>query len=430
MKHAELIGLLIETSVAMSVATLLVLLLRRPLLRWFGAGLTYASWWLVPLTTVAVLLPAASRPVLPGNWIVVPGGAVMTAAPIPYSPNADPWLALSLIWLIGAIAMTLLTAWRQRRFQRRLGTLRRREDGTHQATAQEGLPAAFGLIRPKIVVPSDFEQRYDAEQQALIRAHEATHIARGDLRFNALAMTLRCVYWFNPLLHYAAARFRHDQELSCDARVVARHPQARRAYAQAMFTTQLAAQASPLGCHWGHTHPLQERIQMLKRNNNTPLRRIVGIALVMALVGGVGTVAWAAQPQQAVAAVAAPGTVVMELLAKTSEREQRFTKIEPLGKKFSISTGSKGALWLIEGVVTVGEDKALYPASTPDTVWLTMRLHKNGKLVATPKVAVKSGGIARVKQSIKSDSAPDLDLQIKLTATKAVDVSVRSVASR
>ncbi|MEH6421694.1 M56 family metallopeptidase [Pseudomonas sp. CGJS7] len=296
MNHVELIGLLAETSAAMSAATVLVLLLRGPLLRWFGAGLAYASWWLVPLTTLAVLLPAAPRPLVPGNWIVVAGGAVPTTAPVPHSPNADPWLALSVLWLIGAVAMTLLTVWRQRRFQRGLGPLRPRGDGTHQAGAQAGLPAAFGLLRPKIVVPDDFEQRYDAEQQALIRAHEATHIARGDLGFNALAMALRCLYWFNPLLHYAAARFRHDQELSCDARVIARHPQARRAYAQAMFTTQLAAQVTPLGCHWGSTHPLRERIEMLKRETHTRPRRVAGALLILALGGLAGAAAWAAQP--------------------------------------------------------------------------------------------------------------------------------------
>ncbi|MGO4263531.1 M56 family metallopeptidase [Lysobacter sp. TAB13] len=296
MKHAELIRVLIETSAAMSAATLLVLLLRRPLRHWFGTGTAYALWLLVPLTTLAVMLPAAPRPVMPQTWVMVSSGTMLTNAPVAYSPNAGPWLALSALWLLGAVAMALLTAWRQRRFHRRLGTLRLREDGTHQAQADEGLPAAVGLLRPKIVVPGDFEQRYDAEQQALIRAHEATHIARGDLRFNALATAMCCVYWFNPLLHYAAARFRHDQELSCDARVLARHPHARRAYAHAMFTTQLAAQASPLGCHWGSTHPLRERIEMLKRETNTPLRRAVGATLVAGLACTLATVAWAAQP--------------------------------------------------------------------------------------------------------------------------------------
>jgi beta-lactamase regulating signal transducer with metallopeptidase domain len=109
-----------------------------------------------------------------------------------------------------------------------------------QADAVAGLPAAIGLLRPIIVVPSDFEQRYSDEQQALMRTHEREHIARGDLALNAIVALLRCVYWFNPLLHYAVRHYRHDQELSCDQRVIRRHPQARRAYGEAMLKTLLA----------------------------------------------------------------------------------------------------------------------------------------------------------------------------------------------
>src|SRR3546814_16727473 len=75
---------------------------------------------------------------------------------------------------------------------------------------------------------------------------------------------LRCVYWFNPLLWIAADRFRRDQELACDATVVARHPHARRAYGEAMVKTQLSAMPAPLACHWFGGHPLKERIAMLK----------------------------------------------------------------------------------------------------------------------------------------------------------------------
>src|SRR3546814_10618324 len=72
---------------------------------------------------------------------------------------------------------------------------------------------------------------------------------------------LRCVYWFNPLLWIAADRFRRDQELACDATVVARHPHARRAYGEAMVKTQLSAMPAPLACHWFGGHPLKERIR-------------------------------------------------------------------------------------------------------------------------------------------------------------------------
>src|SRR3546814_14984563 len=88
---------------------------------------------------------------------------------------------------------------------------------------------------------------------------------------------LRCVYWFNPLLWIAADRFRRDQELACDATVVARPPHARRAYGAAMVKTQLSAMPSPLACHWFGGPPLQERIAMLEHTNPCPPRTAVGL---------------------------------------------------------------------------------------------------------------------------------------------------------
>ena len=62
---SELAALLYETTLATSAAVLLVLLLRGPVRRGFGAGAAYALWWLVPAALVAVLLPAAADPVVP-----------------------------------------------------------------------------------------------------------------------------------------------------------------------------------------------------------------------------------------------------------------------------------------------------------------------------------------------------------------------------
>ena len=150
------------------------------------------------------------------------------------------------------------------------------------------------------MLPADFDARYSSEQRALMVAHERMHIVRGDLHANALTAAMRCVFWFNPLLHLAARHFRHDQELACDLRVIARHPHARRAYGEAMFKTQLALHPLPLGCHWGYSHPLKERIAMLKQPVPSLSRWIGGAVLVGVLALGVGFAAWSAQPARAV----------------------------------------------------------------------------------------------------------------------------------
>lgn len=104
------------------------------------------------------------------------------------------------------------------------------------------------------------------------------------------------MFWFNPLLHVAVRRFRHDQELACDADVLARHPNARRAYADAMLKTQLAVPGLPVGCHWQSSQSLKERILMLKKPQPGALRRRGGIVAVAVVLAASSYGVWALQP--------------------------------------------------------------------------------------------------------------------------------------
>lgn len=308
MNTADIATTLVEATLASSVAILLVLPLRQPLRAHFGATVGYAAWLLVPAALVAVLLPAAIAP--------TPVMMFQTlAAAMPQPLATEPlvridWMPLGLwAWSFGALVAVVCFALQQRRFRRALGRLQARADGLQQASSTRGLPAAFGLLRPRIVVPADFDRRYSVEQQALMHAHERSHICSGDLHVNALVAALRCLLWFNPLLYIAARHFRHDQELACDQRVIAQHPRSRRAYGEAMFKTQLAEQPLPVGCHWGYGHPLKERIAMLKQPVPTRSRRTIGVALMAGLALLTGTVAWAAQPARTVAPSSAPSSV-------------------------------------------------------------------------------------------------------------------------
>ncbi|MDQ3160411.1 MAG: TonB family protein [Pseudomonadota bacterium] len=290
---------LMETTIASTAALLLVLLMRRRVRTTFGASMAYAAWLLVPISTIAVLLPAPAGDAvsIPAvyRFVAQPMQAVVTGAEL----GIHVAELLFGAWLLGAMAMVMHFIFLQRRFRTSLGRLFVREADVLQADAIAGLPAAVGVFHPVIVLPVDFETRYTVEQRALMLDHERAHIRHGDLQANAAFLALRCLFWFNPLLHFASRAFRHDQELACDQRVIARHPTSRRAYGEAMFKTQLATQALPLGCHWGFTHPLKERIQMLSTSSPSRARRIVGSSILTASVLFVGSAAWAAQPRQA-----------------------------------------------------------------------------------------------------------------------------------
>lgn len=77
-------------------------------------------------------------------------------------------------------------------------------------------PFIFGVLRPKICLPSGM----DETQLAPVLAHEQAHLRRGDHVWKMLGFLLLAVYWFHPLVWAAYVLFCRDLELACDERVV------------------------------------------------------------------------------------------------------------------------------------------------------------------------------------------------------------------
>lgn len=351
---------LLETTIASTFALLLVLLTRRRLRVAFGATVAYAAWLLVPVASIAVLLPAASAETVSIPFVYRFVAQPMQAAVAVAEPSIHLATRLCSAWLLGVIAMLLYFIRQQHQFKVSLGRLLVRGADVLQADAVAGLPAAIGLMNPVIVLPADFDTRYSAEQQELMLVHERTHIRHGDLHANAAFLALRCLFWFNPLLHLVARAFRHDQELVCDQRVIARHPTSRRAYGEAMFRTQLATQALPLGCHWGFTHPLKERIEMLKQPAPTLKRMLAGAALVSALVSGGAYAAWASQPAHADIVKAAPLDVDTQPVQVAAATPPKYPQV-------ALEQGISGTVMLIVDVAADGSvGKIVIERSEPE----------------------------------------------------------------
>ena len=132
MSASDVMALLVETTLASSAAMVIVLLLRQPVRRGFGAGAAYAVWGLVPAVIVAVLVPAAMEPVAPALVLAAPVMA-MAMPGLDAGPSRDSSAAwLPWLWCLGAVATVSVLAWRQRRYVAGLGPLRRRPDGHFQ----------------------------------------------------------------------------------------------------------------------------------------------------------------------------------------------------------------------------------------------------------------------------------------------------------
>lgn len=317
MASAEILSLAVRAALAASAAICAVVAVRKPLRIAFGAHVSYASWLLVPAAAAASFVPrrvVLPAPLAPASISQAPLFDLSATAAVPL--ESAPTLAASLpsvsailfaIWITGALASLAMVIVDHRRMTARLQL---RREGSHYRGARDAGPAVVGLIRPRIVIPDGFEQRYDAVEQALVLSHEREHIRAGDAQVNAIAAVAQCLNWFNPLFYFARRLLRVDQELACDERVMRRHAARRRTYAEAMLKTQLSSHAIPLGCHWPAlgAKALGERIEMLRRPSPTPLVRSVGALACAAAVTGGSAVAWAAQKPVVVYAEASPAT--------------------------------------------------------------------------------------------------------------------------
>ncbi len=149
-------------------------------------------------------------------------------------------LAVASLWLIGCLVWAGkegIAAWRTRRLIQRALPCR---DGAvlqllEQCKTETGIsahvqlllggtvfPFLYGVLRPRIMLPHDYEEHYTEAELRLILLHELQHWRSRDSLLQLAAGLLRIPHWFNPLVHLAAVRLRDDLELRCDKRVLSR----------------------------------------------------------------------------------------------------------------------------------------------------------------------------------------------------------------
>ena len=319
---------LTDTLVMTGVLMALVLLVRKPVGRWFGAGAAYALW-LLPMIRLVLPPLALPRGILPGVSIepiiavattpveTAPAAfpAVVTAPAIaaPAAHAADPglmagipWGSLLLaIWLAGAAAFLAWRIWNYFAMRREL------LDGARQVAAAQGVrivespaaaaPLAFGVFDKVVALPEGFLAGTDSESSDFAIAHELEHHAGSDLLAIIAVQPLFALHWFNPVGWAAWRALRSDQEAACDARVMAGRSRATRARYGALIASCAAgsrlALAAPMAGPLAGDKPIVHRLKALARKDVTPARRVLGrslFAFAVAAVPATATVSYAA----------------------------------------------------------------------------------------------------------------------------------------
>ena len=402
---SEILASLVEANLALAAAVLLVLALRRAVRAVFGARIAYALWLIAPLAIIALLIPARTI-VLPAP---APEAAVsqVVVLPVPASESvqtggvddkpaasAFPIVEIALaLWLLVALAAVVIQIERQRRFVRSLGLLRNTGEERLMRSDRPCVgPAVIGALAPRVVLPADFDRQYTTEEQVLILAHERNHLAVGDAQINAAVTALQCLFWFNPFVHLGAATLRIDQEIACDAAVLARHPKTRRAYGEAMLKTQLAACAPPLGCHWpaSANKQLKERFTMLTHHRADRRRHLAGAAAVALLGLSTAAVAWAAQPARTV-------QQTPEEARRAVARHLGRPLYDAVDRKDSQAVGELIALGANPNYIARGDGSPLIEAARSGQIEIVRALLAAG---ADPNMAVRGDGNPLIQASL------------------------------
>jgi bla regulator protein BlaR1 len=283
MSADSVLHMLAEITVASSAAILIVGALRKPIRRIAGACVAYWLWFAVPANVLALWFPAPLR--TPQAFTHSLASSLAGAVhPALITTSADggsgAYAATALVtWVSGVFLLAIWLVNRQQAFIRSLGCQAAGADGFLRSD-YIAAPMLIGVWRPRVVVPADFEARYPEEDRVLMLAHERAHRERGDTVVNSIATASLCLFWFNPLMYWAVGQFRFDQELACDALVLARSEISKKRYADALLKAQLVSESArwvPVGCHWRSGHPLKERITMLQLASPELSRRLSGI---------------------------------------------------------------------------------------------------------------------------------------------------------
>lgn len=393
-----------SAQLAAAIAVAVVMLLRPWCRRWLGAERAFLLW-LLPL----LALVASQWPHEMGVELFVLPEPVRRVTAVPAS-QAVPMAAgvhgqfVILVWMFGVVAILAMACRAQWTYERQLQGASlygaRGRWRVVRAVSPSTGPAMVGAWRPVIVLPSDFEQRYSAEERALVLAHEVAHAERRDGLWALFALLFSAFCWPGALALWAHRAFRHDQELACDARVLRRVACRRRSYALAMLKTPASRLALASGCSWSSRHPLTERIAMLNSNLPSPLVRRAGLVAMSAVAIGVTGFVYAATAPAQQSKLSTAQTVAeyqLDMSVEVSSEHEGSRHARRANLALCMKPGEQGSVsvhdWSLDAIVTPGEaDQVRMTLNLKDGAGADLASsHLQGKLDA----AVHESGAAR-----------------------------------
>ena len=158
-------------------------------------------------------------PVVDSNINEIIGDKYYEGVTVPTNTFADMTTILSIVWLVCLFAMLLYGSISYLRVHKKVDASILFTDNIYYCDNID-TPFIFGLIKPKIYVPSGISE----EQIGYIALHEKAHLKRKDHFWKPLGFILLSVYWFNPVMWIAYILLCRDIEIACDEKVIKNMP--------------------------------------------------------------------------------------------------------------------------------------------------------------------------------------------------------------
>lgn len=328
----KLLNNLMQIGLTVSLAALVLLILRRLMKKRYPARMVCVVWAILALrllVPVQLTLPQAPVQVMPRtNYVVQSNQTAFRQAGLPVAQNPARWVTgtqaqmlsaadtgtvktvdiadiLLTLWLAGVIACVL---WQGIGYYRLIRSLKGKSRSVERAdlhtilqeqctdlvidreiplrvSSAADCPMLAGFIHPTLYLPDEHIPRTDA---VFIFRHELTHYKHGDLWLKLLLLAARCLHWFNPLVHLIARFAQEDIEAACDDAVVRGHDGAyRRAYGETILRSAIAQaqkRKALVSCFGDDKKTLMRRFEGLF--DKSVKKRGVALVVMIALLVG------------------------------------------------------------------------------------------------------------------------------------------------
>ncbi len=186
--------------------------------------------------------------------------------------NDNSFLVIDFVWGLGAISILSYSIISYIVLKKKVSASIKLENNVFICDNIQ-TPFTFGIIKPKVYIPSDMKQI----EQTYVLLHEEAHIKRMDNLWKPLGFFILSIHWFNPLAWIAYSLFCKDIEFATDEKVIKNlNEDGKKEYSEILLSFSLKKSKLVTACPvaFGENN-VKERINMIAKYKKVSILVVV-----------------------------------------------------------------------------------------------------------------------------------------------------------